>query len=234
MNIERKTLSFELKEVTAEGIVRGYAAAIGNVDDGGDKILPGAFDRSLARSKGIMPIYWGHSWDRIPLGYGTEATADEKYLHVGGELTMNIQAVKDAYESLAHAKKVGFSMGISIGYRVPKNGFEMQENIRLLKEVDVFEWSITPFPMNLRARVTSVKGIDLDTLTERDFEELLRDVGFASREAKTIISRGFRSLLDERKRDAAHSVELPPQLDELRQRVQFERSLAELRNLIRR
>lgn len=230
--VERKYLPFEIKDVTEQGVIKGMAAAIGNVDEGGDRILAGAFDKSIARSKGIVPIYWGHAWERIPLGYGTSASADQKALNVEGELTMNIPAVRDAYESVAHAKKVGFVMGISIGYRIPPKGYEMVENVRELKEIDVYEWSVTPFPMNKRARVTGLKSID--SFTERDFEEFLRDAGYSSREAKTIISRGFRALLNDRSRDANGDGELPPQLKELSERLQLDRWLAERRHIILR
>jgi uncharacterized protein len=231
MELEYKAFPFEVKEITDAGIVKGIAAAIGNVDDGGDRILPGAFDKSLARTSGVVPIYWAHEWDELPIGFGTEASADAKYLNVAGELTLANTDVADVYRTLQHAKKVGFTMGISIGYRVPPKGADFVENVRELREVDVFEWSITPFPMNKRARVTGIKSAAIAELTERDFERLLRDAGLSARDAKAVISRGFRSLKAEQ-RDVAPDVELPPQLKQIADRLEFERGLAELRTLI--
>jgi len=229
METEYKSFPFEVKEITDAGMVKGFAAAIGNVDDGGDKILPGAFDRSIARSKGVVPMFWGHQWDHTPIGYGKEAAADDKYLSVAGALTLGIPAVDAVYKSLLHARESGFTMGISIGYRVAPKGADFEENVRVLREVDVFEWSITPFPMNKRARVTGVKS--LEDLTERDFEHLLRDAGLSAREAKTIISRGFRSLKAEH-RDDVPGDELPPQIKAIADGIEVQRRLAELRELI--
>ena len=44
--IERKSLAGV--QVVEDRVVTGFAAVVGNVDDGGDVLLPGAFAKTLA------------------------------------------------------------------------------------------------------------------------------------------------------------------------------------------
>ncbi len=64
-NIETKTFAFEVKSVDeAKGIVVGYLSTFNNVDYGFDRVLPGAFtktlnDRKSAKGKkGLFPMLW--------------------------------------------------------------------------------------------------------------------------------------------------------------------------------
>ena len=45
--IERKALGFQLESIEEDGTFSGHAAAFGNIDNGGDVILPGAFARTI-------------------------------------------------------------------------------------------------------------------------------------------------------------------------------------------
>jgi HK97 family phage prohead protease len=66
----------------------GHGAVFGNVDLGGDVILPGAFKRTLAEHKanGSLPaMFWMHNPDRVP-GKWLEVAEDDKGLAVKGEL----------------------------------------------------------------------------------------------------------------------------------------------------
>ena len=95
-------------------------------------------------------------------------------------------------------KKQKGKMGLSVGYAIPEGGAEYIKdgNYWQLKEIDLWEVSPTPFPMNDLARVETVKSI-------RDFEEFLRESGFSKSEAIRIASNGF-----ERRDSAAEITEL--------------------------
>jgi hypothetical protein len=70
--------------------------------------------------------------------------------------------------------------------------------VRLLKQIELHEYSATPFPMNPSAVVNRVKC--LGEMTAREVEDQLRDVfGLTAKEAKRAIAEGFKTLLTEKR-----------------------------------
>jgi len=84
--MERKVFSFEIKKLSDDGTFEGYAATFNNIDAGGDKILPGAFRKTL-REKKRFPIHWYHDV-RVPLGE-IELKEDSHGLKSVGELLID-------------------------------------------------------------------------------------------------------------------------------------------------
>jgi predicted RNA-binding protein with PUA-like domain len=67
-----------------------------------------------------------------------------------------------------------------------------EEPRRTLKKVDLMEVSLVTFPANGTARVASVKsGADF---SDREFEQLMQDAGLSRKEARVVMSHGFRHL----------------------------------------
>jgi len=146
-----------------EGTIAGYGAVFGNIDSGGDRILKGAFARTLqARTPKMV---WQHDMGD-PIGRWTEVGEDDRGLYVEGELTLGATKGRDAYELL----KAGALDGLSIGY-VTKQ-FDMDGEVRDLKEIDLFEVSPVTIAMNELASITHVK--DDAPVTVREIEQALR------------------------------------------------------------
>lgn len=191
--MEIKSFELEFKAVGEEGIIEGYASTFGNVDEGMDKVVAGAFAKSLRRTKGVIPILADHN-SRTQIGWNMEAFEDQKGLKVKGKLDLNVQAAVERLSLAKTAKELGGKMGLSIGYAATKVGWEGE--VRLLKEIDLREYSFVAFPMNRKANVTSIKnllapdGALIDNI--RTFEEALRDVGFSNQQAKAIASFSFK------------------------------------------
>ena len=61
--------------------------------------------------------------------------------------------------------------------------------MRIIKQAELWEFSLVPFGMNPEALVDSVKAASI-----RDFEVQLRGLGYSQREAKALASGGFKSL----------------------------------------
>lgn len=175
----------------------GYGAAFNNVDQGGDKIMPGAFTETLAQFKmaGRLPaMLYQHGkmggGPVMPVGKWLSMSEDGRGLRVKGKLS-NTSAARDLYELM----KDGAIGGMSIGYRVKEFGRPGpgDDARRLLKSVSLVEVSLVNDPMNPAAVLTSVKAAD-EIKTERDFEAFLRDAGgFSNARAKAIASHGFKS-----------------------------------------
>lgn len=181
--ITNKSFPFEIKTISETGAFTGYASVFGNEDLWGDIVIAGAFSKSIAEKKPAM--LWQHNSDE-PIGIWTVIKEDEKGLYVEGQLLIDgVAKAKEAYELLA-AKAIS---GLSIGYRAVswewRKKDDSNDEVRLLKEIDLWEISLVTFPANTEARVGDVK--DLNTL--RDIEGFLRDAGCSRNEAKGIIAQ---------------------------------------------
>lgn len=153
-NLLHKSVEFEVKEVSETGAFTGYAAVFNNVDLGGDVIAPGAFTKTI-REKTNHPILWGHS-PREVIGVNKSYREDAKGLYVEGQLVMGVARAKDARELMS----AGAVTGLSIGYETVVEEFDWDTEIRTLKEVKLWEYSVVPFPMNPEAQIASVKSCD--------------------------------------------------------------------------
>jgi HK97 family phage prohead protease len=208
MLLEQKSFSFEVKDVTEQGVFEGYASTFGNVDLGGDKVVRGAFKRTLEATKGKVPVLWQH---RDAIGVGIEAHEDTKGLYVRGQLVMTVKQAQEARDLTA----AGAIRSMSIGYRVPRDGWDMDGETRLLKDIDLLEYSSSRSAGE--SPCVDHRNEIGGNYTERDFEELLRDVGFSQREAKTIIGHGFRALKGQR--DVAPGDAAKSAVDQLRKNL---------------
>ena len=181
---------FEVKAVAEEGTFDGYASTFNNVDWQGDVVMPGAFTETLKKTGGRVPILMAHQSSRI-VGFGLTAVEDAKGLKVEGQFTPDSHEGRNAAATVRHAAKVGHKVGLSIGYRVRKDGAEWDDTagVRKLKAIDLFEYSIAAVPANPRARVGRIKAAG--DLTIREFEEFLRDSGYSKDAACAIASRGY-------------------------------------------
>lgn len=191
MKMERKGFAFEVKEVTDEGTIEGYAAVFGNVDKGGDKIMPGAFVESLrkaAQQGRTVKMLFNHDPNQ-PIGVWEDLAEDAKGLWGKGRLVMEVPKAREVH-ALLKAKALG---GLSIGYITDESDWE--GNVRLLKTVQLYEVSPVTFPMNERAKISSVKSeegvseiIDKlsagDRLTVREFETLAKGLGLSNSQAE--------------------------------------------------
>lgn len=189
-----KTLDFSLetKALDEGGVFEGYASTFGNVDQGGDVVEPGAFIEGLVRAKAegrAIPMLWQHD-QREPIGVWNDVAEDTKGLYVKGRLLIDDDPLARRAHGLLKAKALG---GMSIGYRIPAGGAQEDEKRRgvyRLKKVDLREISLVTMPMNIQARVTSVKTIlEAGALpTVREFEEFLRDAGGFSKSLAAAIA----------------------------------------------
>lgn len=183
----------EIKSLTDEGVVEGYASIFNNVDHGGDKVVPGAFVDSLAKARQggrTVKMLWSHDPSQ-PIGVWEDLAEDGKGLRGTGRLVMEVSKAREVH-ALMKAGAVG---GLSIGYRTINS--EPEGNVRLLKQVELFEISPVTFPMNDRAKISAVKadGVDEiveklaagDRLTEREFERLVKGLGLSNSQAERAV-----------------------------------------------
>jgi HK97 family phage prohead protease len=182
----------ELKELDEAGNFMGYASVFGNLDSYRDVMIPGAFEKTIKKSKGLLPILADHDPYK-QIGWNTEAEEDTKGLKVTGQLNLEVQLAKERYALAKQAKEVGATMGLSIGYVTKVSEWDENKRIRSLSEVDLWEYSFVTFPANTRATVMRVKSI-METLgLSSDFtddpkalEAFLCEAGFSNSISKKV------------------------------------------------
>jgi HK97 family phage prohead protease len=189
--------AFEIKQLDEAGRIEGLAASFGNIDHGGDRMLPGSVTKTLAdRGNRPLPMLLCHDLKR-PIGAWKEWRESADGLYVKGNITL---ASPTGQEAHALAKEGGLT-GISIGYNATRKDHDGAA--RVLAEVELFEASLVPVPMNDRARVTAIKSIT----SPRDIAEMLQDAGLSSRRAKAAAGAAWKAI-NEQSDEAAADAEL--------------------------
>jgi HK97 family phage prohead protease len=193
-----KSFGLDVKAVSDEGVIEGYASVFGGSPDTyGDIIAPGAFSDTLAQHKraGTMPLMlWGHDASQPPIGGWNDMAQDGKGLWVQG--MVDLQDVMG--ERVHRALKNKRMKGLSIGYDTVESETDPKRpGVRILKAVNLWEVSPVNFPAQVRAAVDTVKsytsGGNLPSLPE--FEEFLREAGFSKSQATAIAGKGLSHLL---------------------------------------
>jgi len=140
--------------LTFEGIASPFD---GKADTGGDVIHSGSFSRTLEQKGTSRILLFNHDPNQ-PIG-SVELVETKSGLEVvKGEIELGIQRGREI--ALLVKKKI--MKGMSIGYKSVKGKIEYKNNERHLREINLYELTLTPFPMNTRANVTSFKSMDFE------------------------------------------------------------------------
>ena len=173
---------FEIKAIDEDGYIAGIAAGYGNVDHGGDLIMPGALAKAI-QGRSSVPMLLFHDHKR-PVGSWSKFDESAAGLHVEGKIAMKSEIGREAH-ALAEARALS---GLSIGYKTLRHRFEGKT--RQLHELALHEVSLVPVGMNERAVITQIKSLVEagGTPTVREFEEFLRDAGGFSKSLAAAIA----------------------------------------------
>lgn len=170
----------------------GFEAVVsvfGNVDRGGDRMIPGAFKSSLKSpddgGRGFPPIVWSHLWGVVPIGktmqaeevtgFKTEKGATVDGLYLAGDFFVDTHATaKEVYTALTEKGGDGlpplrdWSFGYSAKKVVQRGDPEFEPvhkgHIRDLVEVDLYEAGPTLVGMNPSAATVGMKALRASTL----------------------------------------------------------------------
>lgn len=147
--------TISINSLEKKGIITGYASLFNLTDQQNDKIMKGAFARTLKawRLLGKMPkMLWQHD-PKSPIGLWTHLYEDEKGLYAEGRLALGIRQADEAYFLL----KEGIIEGLSIGFRPIKALQDKTNKARILLDINLIEISLVTFGANTSALVTQVK-----------------------------------------------------------------------------
>lgn len=191
--LKQKAMTLSVKALNEDGTIEGYLNTFNHKDRIGDNTQKGAFTKSLQRMKDaneVLPMLFGHDHTKVA-GIWTDLREDEKGLWGKGKINLDTQLGKELYSNI----KMGAVKGISIGYFEVDTVYDAKSGQKLLLELDLIEASIVLLPCNEQSMVESVK-----TLLEKgeepskiEVEKALREMGFSRKNAKTILSEGYKN-----------------------------------------
>lgn len=177
------SMPLDLKNLTDDGTFEGLASPFNNIDDGGDRVLPGAFSKSLSRTGAAgVKMLRNHDQSHI-IGKYSEIRETNDGLYVKGQVFNEIAM---GAETLFLMRQ-GVLDSLSIGYRTIQASYAV-DKARELIEVALYEISIVAFPMNAEAIISNVKS---DAWSKKDVERHLREGGMPQQFAKMLVSKGF-------------------------------------------
>jgi HK97 family phage prohead protease len=186
--MQRSSFAWEVKGIDEAGFIEGLAAGYGNVDMGGDRIISGAFTKSI-QGRTAVPMLLYHD-QRRPVGRWHAFEETDDGLKVSGKISIKSRDGGEAYELV----KDGALSGLSIGYDpVVKR---MAGKVRELVELALHEVSLVTIGMNPAALVSGVKELEDsrnrlaagERLSEREWERMLKEsFGLSNAEAERAV-----------------------------------------------
>ena len=161
-----------------QGVVEHIVAVMGNVDDGGDIIHPGAFTKTIMERMGKVRVLDQHRTDSISHVLGKPISMRElgrselpqdlllKYPAANGALLVQTQYLLDTPEGAGAFKRIkaGAIDEYSIGYDVLDKDYSEitidgeDQTVRNLRTLRLWEYSPVLWGMNAATRTLSAKG----------------------------------------------------------------------------
>lgn len=164
---EHKSLAASVKAASeGEGIVEAVVSVFGNIDSYGERVMPGAFTKSLESKLPIGVL--AHDWS-TPIAKTLEVrelTAGDPLLPENsreyGGLWIKGEFYPDIHDSWEAYKKIqrGLFREFSIGYNVVADAWN--EGVRELNELELHEWSPVLVGANPATSLLSVKSASFD------------------------------------------------------------------------
>lgn len=162
-----KTFRAEFKATTVgdKGIVTAVVAVFNNVDFGNDRILPGAFDKTIAdwQAKGDpVPVIWSHNWDNPEFYAGQVDPADLVATETGLQVKMYFDLNRPTSEQIFHLLKTRRVTQFSFGYFTDDTEMvkEGPVNVRNIKSLQLFEVGPTLLGMNPDTQLLEVASMN--------------------------------------------------------------------------
>jgi len=152
-----KTIPFECKVDVDARTIEGYASVFGNVDNGNDRVLKGAFtktiqERFIGKTPPAIKMLWQHYQ---PLGLPTMLAEDEHGLAFKAVVSKTALG-DEALTLMADGVVSQMSFGFDLVKSVWEEQGEGKADIRNLTEVKLWEISPVTFGMNEETAITAV------------------------------------------------------------------------------
>lgn len=170
MQYKARVQSYETKDEGdhQEFVFTAMGSVYGNKDLGGDIAEFGMMAKTINDNDGRFPFIADHDFTLHSRLGVTQATETRSGVETTNYINLGTQFGREVASHVKHAEKHDIPLGMSFGYQVIKDQYDEEKQARRLKEVKVFEFTLTQIPMNPEARVTSVEGVKSALLSDRD------------------------------------------------------------------
>jgi hypothetical protein len=149
----------EFKAGATPGEYEAIVSVFNNVDDGGDRVLPGAFADDIAANP-TPPVVWSHMWGVPPIGETLEWKENDVGLWVHSRLFIG----KDEDHQYARMCYAGMKSGalreFSFAYEILDGGYVTENGTEIydLRKLAVFEHGPCLVGMNRETELLQVAG----------------------------------------------------------------------------
>jgi uncharacterized protein len=157
--VQHLAVKAAVSEVTDRGEFSAIAAAY-TVDRVKDRIVPGAFEKTIGQwqaSGKRIPLHWDHRGDAAnvigSIAPGATREVDQG-LYVEGKLDLqHSEVAREAWRSMKNN-----AVSLSFGYLATKTR-KRRDGVQALLEIDLFEITVAPGPANPETRFLSLKAV---------------------------------------------------------------------------
>jgi HK97 family phage prohead protease len=183
---QRDAIHIDLRADPEKDGWEGYASTWWTVDSYGTAMAPGAFKKTVKERASELFVLWNHDPNAI-IGEPLSLKEDKTGLFTDTAAITEVQIGADA---LAYVRRLGDRLGMSIGFNTirdrsgedddpldystaPEWAKKMPKNeVRVITEARLWEYSLVTFPANRKARPTNVRADVEADLIQSLMEEL--------------------------------------------------------------
>lgn len=154
-NTSDKLSSFgELRSVGDDGTFEGYLTVWDTIDSYNSTFKRGSFANTIQNRGTKVKVFYDHEH---LVGSSLELREDDHGVFGKGKLNLSVDKASEAFEFM----KDGTLEGLSFSFRAIKDAYE--NGVRVIEELQLFEFGPVVFPANEHAIVTDVRSEDFNT-----------------------------------------------------------------------
>ena len=155
-------------EIKADGekrTVEAYASTFGNVDEVGDRVMPGAFKKTLKEAfpKGYIKVCLNHDKTE-PIGVPVHMEEDSKGLFTVSRIARTPLGDK-ALALIQDGVATRYSIRAGVVKALPAEDHELYGKVTNLHELRLSEYGPVYWAANSEAQIMSVKGLEEELLS---------------------------------------------------------------------
>lgn len=160
----KSILNGSVKDVDVKKrIVTGYLSSFDTKDYDNDIIVKGAYSKSINERKDNIFFLNQHNWNQ-PHGKFTMLSEDSKGLYF--ESTPFVDGVSYSEDTLK-LYDAGIIKEHSVGFNVVKSDFDTKDNVRVIKEIKLYEGSNVTLGANANTPFTGMKSMTLQEVNDQ-------------------------------------------------------------------
>lgn len=164
----------EIRSLNDDGTFEGYLTVWDTVDSYNSTFRRGSFAKTIQNRSSKVKVFYDHEH---LVGSSIELREDDHGVYGKGKLNLSVDKAVEAYEFM----KDGTLEGLSFSFRSIKDSYEA--GVRVIEELELFEYGPVVFPANENALVTDVRSKDFnESLTQ----EMLYSRSFRVKEALSV------------------------------------------------